>query len=83
MSSIRKRGTRKRRAAMAAVGAAAAVVAGLQLSPSAFGTDDTEPQGARPAAGPAELAARQTETADFGVSGTDGTAFEEIGRAHV
>ncbi|MGW2229428.1 ricin-type beta-trefoil lectin domain protein [Streptomyces formicae] len=77
MSSIRKRGTRKRRAAMAAVGAAAAVVAGLQLSPSAFGTDDTEPQGARPAAGPAELAARQTETADFGVSGTDGTAFED------
>ncbi|MEV0257022.1 ricin-type beta-trefoil lectin domain protein [Streptomyces sp. NPDC050732] len=67
MSSIRKRGARKRRRAMAVAGAAAAVVAGIQLSPAAFGTGgDEKPAAARPAAG----------TDDFGVTRADGTSFE-------
>ncbi|MFK4070678.1 ricin-type beta-trefoil lectin domain protein [Streptomyces sp. NPDC029674] len=67
MSSIRKRGARKRRMAMAVAGAAAAVVAGVQLSPAAFGTGgDDRPPATRPAA----------ETDDFGVSRSDGTTFE-------
>ncbi|MEU7580839.1 RICIN domain-containing protein [Streptomyces sp. NPDC041068] len=76
MSSIRKRGARKRRMAMAAVGAAAAVVAGIQLSPAAFGTGgDEEPRATRPAAAPA--AAAHAEREDFGTSGPDGTAFAD------
>ncbi|MFF3643251.1 ricin-type beta-trefoil lectin domain protein [Streptomyces sp. NPDC002564] len=70
MSSIRKRGARKRRRAMAGVGAAAAVVAGIQLSPAAFGTGGDEPAGPRAAGAPAA-------TADSGASGADGTTFED------
>ncbi|WAL94136.1 ricin-type beta-trefoil lectin domain protein [Streptomyces sp. Je 1-369] len=68
MSSIRKRGARRRRMAMAGVGAAAAVVAGVQLSPAAFGTGgDDEPVAVHPAAG----------AEDFGATRSDGTAFED------
>ncbi|MEU6825985.1 ricin-type beta-trefoil lectin domain protein [Streptomyces atriruber] len=68
MSSIRKRGARKRRMAMAGVGAAAAVVAGIQLSPVAFGTGgDDKPTSADPAA----------EVADFGATRSDSTSFED------
>ncbi|WP_244164686.1 ricin-type beta-trefoil lectin domain protein [Streptomyces silaceus] len=79
MSSIRKRGARKRRMAMAAVGAAAAVVAGIQLSPVAFGTGegDKEPQATRPAAAPANPGALPAERQDFGSSRADGTAFTD------
>lgn len=79
MSSIRKRGARKRRITMAAVGAAAAVVAGVQLSPAAFGTDDKEPRtAARAAAGPAvPVAARHADAEDNGSSRVDGTTFRD------
>ncbi|MGV9881309.1 ricin-type beta-trefoil lectin domain protein [Streptomyces sp. NPDC003006] len=65
--------------AVAAVGAAAAVVAGPQLSPSAFGTatDAKEPTAPRPATSNAHAAASQAEREDFGSSGTDGTHFKD------
>ncbi len=68
---------------MAAVGAAAAVVAGLQLSPSAFGTDDADatddraPASSRPAAAPTRTAASHAERQDFSSSGSDGTRFRD------
>ncbi|WP_447036091.1 ricin-type beta-trefoil lectin domain protein [Streptomyces sp. DSM 118878] len=70
MSSTRKRVARKRRIAMAAVGAAAAVVAGLQLSPAAFGTDDKASGATPPPSAPAAQA-------DFGASKADGTTFKD------
>ncbi|WPO75170.1 ricin-type beta-trefoil lectin domain protein [Streptomyces sp. KN37] len=74
MSSIRKRGARRRRTAMAVVGAAAAAVAGLQLSPSAFGTGDAGDAGGTDTKNPKE---RASARADFGTSTTDGTRFED------
>ncbi|MEU8823696.1 ricin-type beta-trefoil lectin domain protein [Streptomyces sp. NPDC048636] len=63
--------TGKRRISIiAACAAAAAVAGGLQLSSSAFGTDDNEP-GDRHR--PVAAAPHQD---DFGISDTDGTAFK-------
>ncbi|WP_432036785.1 ricin-type beta-trefoil lectin domain protein [Streptomyces cucumeris] len=63
--------TGKRRMSIIAICAAAAVAGGLQLSSSAFGTDDDEPDDRhRPVA-----AAPHQE--DSGVSGTDGTVFKD------
>ncbi|QEV16871.1 hypothetical protein CP975_04590 [Streptomyces alboniger] len=68
---------------MAAVGAAAAVVAGLQLSPSAFGTDDADatddraPASSRPATAPTRAEASHAGRQDFGSSGSDGTRFRD------
>ncbi|AZM51968.1 hypothetical protein DMA15_04645 [Streptomyces sp. WAC 01529] len=68
---------------MAAVGAAAAVVAGLQLSPTAFGTDDAadadnkERAAPRRTAAPTRGAASHAERQDFGFSASDGTRFKD------
>ncbi|MEU4800335.1 ricin-type beta-trefoil lectin domain protein [Streptomyces sp. NPDC023327] len=77
MSSIRKRAARRRRRVAAAVGAAVAVVAGLQLSTTAFGTDDKEPADARPATTPSPTASSRAERQDFGFSDVDGTRFRD------
>ncbi|WP_229899897.1 ricin-type beta-trefoil lectin domain protein [Streptomyces hiroshimensis] len=66
-----------------AVCTAAAIAGGLQISPSAFGTDEKEPEAARPAVAPAstgaDASAPENESAseDSGTSDTDGTPFKD------
>ncbi|MER5971511.1 ricin-type beta-trefoil lectin domain protein [Streptomyces sp. NPDC002055] len=68
--------TGKRRISIA-VCAAAAIVGSLQLSPSAFGTDDEEPGAAHRAAAPSSTMAAHSDSVDSGSSDTDGTTFEQ------
>ncbi|MEV4440081.1 ricin-type beta-trefoil lectin domain protein [Streptomyces sp. NPDC049577] len=68
--------TGKRRIAVAAAGVVAAIAVTAQIAPSAFGTEDTEPE---PAAAPASTGPDYPdlpEAPDAGVSQTDGTAFK-------
>uniref|UniRef100_A0AAU2JYE2 Ricin-type beta-trefoil lectin domain protein n=1 Tax=Streptomyces sp. NBC_00049 TaxID=2903617 RepID=A0AAU2JYE2_9ACTN len=69
--------TRKRRISIVAAAAVAAVVGGLQLSPSAFGTEDAGPRevSAQDAPTPAPAAAPDAHEAEAVPYGSDHTGF--------
>ncbi|WP_307843159.1 ricin-type beta-trefoil lectin domain protein [Streptomyces triculaminicus] len=64
-----------------------AIAAGLQISPSAFGTQDEQPEAAQSTVTPAAAEANDEGPEDFGTSDTDGTTFKNgvmsLNTAHV